>query len=596
MIQKLKSKPWGLALSLLAVLVTIVILVVVVRRSVPTNRIWLKAPDWSRAQIIGTSRINDPAPIVIDDAGTVYIVMIRSDAELSRPRIVALDPQAEILWDRTLEVIMDRPDKPRLLWNGQSLYLFWLDTNSLYSAELDQTGNLLAQPHLLSSEQNVESYSIAANTAGNVSVWYAGSRRVPGLYALTLGEEADEPSLVDLLGIRPSIQYDDENRLHATWGQHPPGFGDNKILYASYADGDFTFGREITLARPVIAPTSLLQGPFFGMDKTTSTVIWSVEVRTGMEAGRTDTSFVSFPNGEPSVASAPASLFVPASVLEDYDTATNDSLIAGRRVALVPGGFAGTTSASDFVANREVADELVFAYTSTLPHMWRKVASQVSLLYFQDGLPTYHQLLSFTRSASSAPTVVSDRAGYLYVTWVETAEEGFSVFLAGTSPGFDQTLSPITMNDVGLLAGETIFGLLSGIVVAPIAVVLWMIVPLFILLVTGFARRGDDSFSNPGTIISLLLTLIFYLGIKAGTTPEFGVYVPFSAWLPIAEWLRTPLQYLVPVFITLFSLWATWRFAYRRGTNSLMYLTMILIALDGTLTMSIYGILFLGAL
>ncbi len=560
------------------------------------ERIWLKAPDWSRAQIIGTSRINDPASLVIGEGGTIYTFLIAADGEISRPRIMALNPQAEVLWDKTLDVIIDRPDKPRLLWVGQSLWLFWLDSNRLYTAKLDPAGSVLEEPRLLSGTYNVDSYSVANDLAGNISVWYAGARQAPGVYALTLNSSDIEPAMVDMLGIRPAIQYDLEGGLHASWAQHPPGFGEPKILYADYQNGHFSDGQEDTMARPLMAPTSALRGPFLGLDQTTATVIWAVEVRTGTEAGRTDTNYLSFPLGAPELAGEPARLMVPAGLMEEYEPVPGLDLQAGERVSLPPGEYPGTSSLQGIIFNPVITNEMVMAFESTLPHLWRKAASQISTLFSQDGIPVHYQLLSFSRTASSAPAIISDEDGYLYITWIEPGETGFSVYLASTSPTIVESLGSITFKDLRLLTGETIFGLLSGVALSPIVVLLWMIIPLFIIAITGPIRRGNDQLSNPGTIISLGLAFIAYMLIKIATTPEFGVYVPFSAWLPVPEWLQAPLQYLVPVGITIFALWATWKFVYSKGTHSLLFLAALFMVFDGVITLSIYGIIFLGAL
>jgi hypothetical protein len=67
--------------------------------------------------------------------------------------------------------------------------------------------------------------------------------------------------------------------------------------------------------------------------------------------------------------------------------------------------------------------------------LWSKSAVQVGALFIRDGLASDYQLLSFTTTVSSVPTIVSDPAGNLYISWIEPDDEGgFRAYFASTAP------------------------------------------------------------------------------------------------------------------------------------------------------------------
>jgi hypothetical protein len=227
--------------------------------------------------------------------------------------------------------------------------------------------------------------------------------------------------------------------------------------------------------------------------------------------------------------------------------------------------------------------------------LWSKSAVQVGTLFIQDGLATGYQLLSFTTTPSSAPTLIGDASGDLYVSWVEPDENGFRAYFASTAPDIQQALRSLTALDIGRFAGATIFGLVTGALLSPIAAVLWLFIPLAILALTSPLRRGDQHLSSPGTAVSLFLAVAAYLAVKFLSIPGIRDYVPFSAWLPLPEWLQAPLQYAVPIAITIVALLTAWHFTYRRGRMSPLFFIMIFAAMDGVLTMAVYGVVVLGA-
>jgi hypothetical protein len=214
----------------------------------------------------------------------------------------------------------------------------------------------------------------------------------------------------------------------------------------------------------------------------------------------------------------------------------------------------------------------------------------------QNGLPTSYQLLSFTQQSSTDPTVVSDEEGRLYTTWLESGDVArFDVYFASTSPDIQRTFKPVTADDVTQLSAATIFGLLTGILLAPIAAMIWLVVPIITIPLTSIFRRGEQTLRSPGTILSLVIAIIVFQIIKIASLPAITDYVPFSAWLPLPDLLKVPLQISVPILIMIGALLISWNFTYRRNSNSPLFFMLLYIAIDALLTMAIYGVLFYGA-
>ncbi|MCP4425366.1 MAG: hypothetical protein GY803_12795 [Chloroflexi bacterium] len=561
--------------------------------STSTAREWLKAPGWSHGLPVEVARIGDPVPMALDDDGNIYLFMITAVNENPQPTVIALNREAEIIWKRTLAISLNQPDKPAILWDGQALNLFWLSEQALYTGQMDTTGDVMGPLRAISGGKIVDSYNAALNPDGSMTVWYAGQRREPGLYVLE-GGLTGTAVLVDSEGVRPTLQYDEAGTLHAVWAHYPPGFEDTFFFYANYPDGAYKEGRETAVYQPFLSTTDILTGPQLGLDEETVYLLWNISVRTGQEAGKILTEYIYFPQNRPTDASGRQTIFVPRVSDLDYTHEPEMGLVAGSRVFPVTGQYPRTAAVSD-VGTSPSAPELALAFNAQVQHEYRKTRGQVSVLFLQDGQPSGYQLLSFTPQASVKPAIMSDETGHLYLTWLERGDDGgFQVFFTSTAPDIQKALAAPTWGDVVRIARETVFGLLSGAALAPIVVFLWMIAPLFTLLVTQFLRRKEeDKLTGTGTIISLLLAGAAYWASKLATIPGISSFVPFSFWIPaIPRWLQAPLQIGVPLLITIVAIRTAWHFTYRRQSTSLLYFVALFAAIDGLLTMAIYGSLF----
>jgi hypothetical protein len=348
--------------------------------------------------------------------------------------------------------------------------------------------------------------------------------------------------------------------------------------------------------QPRFRITDRVQGPRLGLDGDQVYVFWTTLVQTGTSAGMVDTSYVHFPQGRPAPALSRRALTVPPAHGLDYQAYPDGVLEAGERVPLEPGAR-GTTRASQIEGNPSVTRELVVALRVEIEYLMRKQAAQVGTAFFRNGLLTSYQLLSFTPANSSAPAIASDGAGWLHVTWLERGElPGFMVYYASTAPSVRAALAPLTAQDAGLLAAETLFGLLSGALFVPFALI-WIVAPLLLLVLASVLRRESQDLFSLHNVVGLGLALAAYWVAKLAMLPGMRDYVPFSAWLPfIPSWLSLPLRLGVPLAIAGLGLWAAWHYVYRRGAGrSPTFFLLVYAAIDGPLTMAVYGVLVFSA-
>ncbi len=561
----------------------------------PLQSQWVKAPGWSRARMLGTTLVNDASPVVLDDLGQIYLFFIEPDGESAHPKVTALDQQAEIVWERSLEVDLSLPNEPGLLWDGEALRLYWIDSGKLFTARLSATGEVISPAEQLSGEAEVETYSAVQAPSGEVLVWFAGSRRHPGLYALPADGQA--PLLVDEAGTRPFIRFDSEGGLHASWAHIPTGYGDFAVLYAYGPDGEYRPGEGQVLFTEGLNPSSIIQGPWLAEAQGETYILWTKEIKTGSSGGTTITNYLHFPAGQPAEAGRPELVYMPVEYRLEYSQESGAGLKSGLRVPLT--GDTGMESRlTEVWVNPRIEKEALIAFHSLVNYTWRQTKGQVSTAYFRDGQPVEYQLISFSSVNSTSPAVTSDREGYLYLTWLEKSEQpGYLVYFTSTAPGIRLAYDRLESEDVGRLAAETSFGLLMGAVLSPPAAAIWLIPALVVLALTTPLRRDREKTGlSPGSAISLGLAIIAFWFAKLASLPGARTYVPFSAWIPIIPaWLSGPLQILVPVLTGIVAVLVAWHYTYKRSSRASLYFLLIYGAVDTLLTMAVYGVLIYDA-
>jgi hypothetical protein len=563
------------------------------------ERLWLKTPGWSRAQLVGHTQVTDPVSVALDAAGGIYLFLIDQTNGASTPRVVALDQRMETRWDRTYDIELAQTYQPQILWNGQEIELFWINDQALYHTQLDIAGNLIGQPATLSGGVAVDSYDVALSSSGSTTVWFAGPRRHPGLYALPRGlasaqdsQPIAEPTLVDAEGIWPDLQVDRSGTLHAIWTHYPPGYENDRLFYSAYPEGLYRPGQETIVAEPRLGTSITLARPRLGLDEGQVYIFWTEITRSGASASRVETNYTHFPYAQPSQASAVRQLFVPSAHNLSYRSAPDGNLKSGERAALNDSDISDIT---DLITDPGQARELVIAFRAHIDYLRHQEQGQISTVFFKSGDPTAYQLLTFTPASSTNPAVVSDQAGQLYVTWLEQkTSAGWQVFFASTAPEIRGALGALTRRDVGRLVAETLFGLLGGALLIPM-VLIWMMAAGVVLGLASVVRWKNTRMLHFGSLFSLALAFAAYWTSKLFTLPGMVDYVPFSAWFPaIPSWSSTPLRWGVPLLFAGLGLVVAWNFSYRRSNPSKFLFVLIATAIDGVLTTAVYGVLFYG--
>jgi hypothetical protein len=249
----------------------------------------------------------------------------------------------------------------------------------------------------------------------------------------------------------------------------------------------------------------------------------------------------------------------------------------------------------EVTSNPNQTSELAIAAAVKIDYLRRKQEVQISTLFLRDGEIRDYQLLSFSPANSDAPSLLSDDEGNLFLTWLEKGDlPGSTVYFATTSQAFAQNLDQFELKDFLSIAFESLFGIASGLVLIPLGLV-WIVVPIILLALTTRLRKEDETLTAPGTLISLALAIAAFWGGKTVFLPQIGDYAPFSAWIPsFPISLYTPFRIGIPVIITLLAFFAAWAFTYRREQRSPILFLLIYAAVDGILSLGLYGALIMG--
>lgn len=557
------------------------------------ERLWIKTPGWSRAQLLRNTRVGDPVQLAVDKDGNVYVFYIAATEDGPRIHIHAMDKDANTLWRVTLtEIELSIPSEPKLILNGEVLNLYWVMLDNVYRVQVDIHGEIVSPPEILSGNVTVETFDVARDRDGNIAVWFSQSEDQRGVFALEDGEFVP----VDRAGIRADIQYDRNGVLHAVWARPSSDRNRQDFYYGAYPSGTFKPGIAEIGASPLISGTVIFEGPHLGLDLTHAYIFWSLTYLSGEEAGTAETLFTYFPIGHPEVASYEQNLTVPYSYDLHYDERDSDAPPTGERVNLEDGFIGGGRYITQVNPGPTVGEELVVAFHARLGYLLRKTQSQVSSVFLHDGDNQGYQELSFTSSFSSQPSIFSDEEGHLYLTWLEKgALPGWMVYFASTAPSLSNGLGGVTVDDVGRVSAEAVFGLLTGALLIPVAFI-WIIPAMIVFVIVTRLLRSDEKVTDTKGLITLSLTLVALWVAKISVLPGMRKYIPFSAWIVfLPEWIRTPLLFGVPFLIAVVSLGLAWIISSREEAPTTYSIVIAYIIIDAILTMAIYGVLIYAA-
>lgn len=593
--------------------VAAILLLVLWAMQTPPTSVWSPAPGWSNGRVVatlaGAPTAPRAAPILVDAQGAVFLfTLVRTPGGIS-PQVIAIRPDGARAWEHTFRIPTLEPWQLALRWDGPDLRLIWLDAGQLYTAQIARDGSGATKPQRISGDAEVYSYAVATGPAGGLQLWYAGPPDNPGLYALPAGDLGGPAQLIDPAGTRPAIQIDQSGTLHAAWLVAPPGQEDAALWYAALpceppggAGGE---GQpEVATCRRIAPPHKLadlslaaggeIEGPWLGVDAAHATLLWTVRVTQGRNAGSFYTQRASLPLGAPGQVSPIETVSVPGGADLAYEAA-GGALQVGPRIRLGPAAGGASPTACGF--SSALAPEAPAACLVQVQHRYHDSVGQVGLIYFAEGRPASYQLVSFGESNAYAPSLTSDPAGHLYLSWHSLRGGGADLYLATTAPALGRALDAPTGEDAGWAAYTIIFGMIQGVLFTPLTGLLWSAAPLLFIGAVAFIRRDRREPSAPVAALIVATALgLFWAGKWRLLFQQAVAYVPLSAWLPdLPGWLGLPLRIGVPAAIGGLALWLAHRLTYGRQSPSVPLLTLITIGVDTLLTMAIYGGIFLGA-
>jgi hypothetical protein len=540
---------------------------------------------------VGETARREPSPVV---AVTNEPLVLTTSPDLKSPAFTlqALSGDGAIGWERRIEVETSLPDERQMIWDGSRLHIFWLDRGQLFHLELDDSGEEIRNAEKLATEIPVGYFNAALRPDGALTLWYSGTRADPAVYALPPGSLHGAAAVVDPLGIRPSLQYDRQGTLHASWARYPTGLESEEFYYARLAGGVYDRSANQLLIKLQIPLNQVLTGPRLGLDLTHVYLAWSVEVRSGMSTGDLMASYMSFPISRLGVQRQVKSLRIPTPFDLPYEVVTGQGK---SEVILAQADLPTTGRVTDISFLPGQPAQAMATFKAQVDYRRRKSQWQVGTLRFEEGSPSAYQLVSFTTAESAFPRLESDEEGFYYLTWLEGgSRESGPVYITSTNPGLRTALSRLTPGDVTQMAAESLFGMASGVILFWFPLI-WLLGSLIVLFLTSPLRREDEPLLRPGTLISLLLGVGVFWVAKMFIFPNMFDYVPFSAWVPVipAAW-RDPLRLATPVLITLTALAIGLWFTYKRDQRSPLFFISIYGLIDGFLTLALYGVIFWG--
>ncbi len=581
---------WLSSALLIALLSLIPLLLIYIAGSGPPDRVWLRAPGWSRAQVVGVTRHDQATPLAVDAEGGAYLFLVQGSATQRQPQISALDPRAAPRWELPLAITHRFLRDPQIIWDGRELVLFWIGDEQLYTARIDPAGSILIEPTVVAGTIEVASYSATSAADGRIDAWVAGTAATPGLYALALDRPGAAPIQITATGERPQLRHDAAGGLHAIWLMRLNNQS-AELVYAQSGAGGVLQAAPQSIAEVVsLGQGAEVTGPWFGIDATHGYVGWHTRITLGERSGQTFTLHTAFPLAQPTQAQAPQPLLVPERSTLAYPPLDETALNSGARLPLSARPAGAVAPPASMFVNPTPAPELASACEGLVSIGSGQRLSQVCVLFWRDGAPTGFQNLTLSERSAFTPALISDPAGNLYLTWRELRDGAAVVYFAGTAPQVVQGLAQISLDDLLRLMSNIVFGMLAGVIFAPFAALLWFGPPLVLLIPRALLERAGVRTGRWGVAVSLLMALGGYWAVKVIILGSVLTQVPFANWLPLlSSGAALTLQIATPPVITAAALYGAWAASYRRGVPALLLFVLVYCTIDTIMTMAIYG-------
>lgn len=578
-----------------AVLAAVVVLLLLAGCSTVRERSFKVSPDWSRGNRIGITSIRQPVALAADDEGAYVVWPVRTD-QATRLQYLRLGSDGLAASETTLALDTIFPQSPQLI-TGDDLHLFLVtredtaQSDGVYHIALDRAGQLLSEPQRLSGDdQKVGDMVARRATDGSMNVlWDVVEGPGLGVYYVRLdanGAMEGFPQLIGPEGHRPAAQVGQDGALHMAW-MLPAGATRQEIYYAAAPAGGAA-GDPVMVANALIASTDVESAPTIALNGPEVAILWSVEHRSGLNAGVAELFYVTFAGDAPA-EQAPLVVHIPDDPNPDYQEIERFAPVS--HVAVPPAGafWSGFVEAPSALPWSGEAGALLANMTYNFRVNPR---SQLVLLLMEgDGMAAYQQP-ALTRQFSLHPTGAVAPDGSLHTAWIDLENPGaYAVYYASTRPAALAALDRRTVNDTFNDSVDLVWGMASGLTMLPLSI----IAALPILVVAGmYYLTGHDGAlrGNRGAQFALVVAIALYFATKILVMGGLLARPPLMQQIP--ENLVIGWTWLLTLLIAAVAAVVTIVYCRRNRRPELLKAAMLFFCVDTVLTLLLYGPTFYG--
>lgn len=552
------------------------------------------AGDFSRGLPLSTGAIGSPTAAVNPEGNIIQVVILTQDGETGTSfQYIRLDQDARIVVDQALDMeLAPYVRSPQVVANGEELHLLWAAREStqkgweLWHAIINTDAEVTSLPKLVSQgTERVSQFEGTGNDRGDLTiVWEDGNTN--SLYITRISKQGNvilPPEIMVVEGELPAL-ITDAGGTHVAWMQ-----GDQLFYSLIKEDTSFPLGG-VALSTIRVAMGNRLDGPAIGIADSHVFLFWSILRQTGLEAGTAITEYLVFPTSEPTQSRRALVPIFPLS--EDFLQPYQGSLALSQVIPAPREDYLSTDNVLDprTPANPAQGAMIVAVSASQIDRLDSHVQIMVGI--FEEGVYQSYTIGTRTTEISQNASISLDVGGNLHLIW----QEGFSgnrIYYATTAPSAKVKLDRVALNDMTTLIFSGGLEALTGILLFPFAFP-WMAIGLVMMIVLRLTRNDEDVTQRLSTFL-VVLALLSYQISKLLFLPDMLVYIPFSAWLDIPEGVGGVFRIVIPIIIiSLGIVAAEWRRRRRNSATSSLGYYMTAVIVDTVLTLSIYGVIFLG--
>ena len=544
---------------------------------------------WSRSIPVGEASAREAPAIAVNEDVRWLVWSGRADGNTAL-LLSHVDVQGKVTSPASLPIPLNRPHAPRLFSAADGLCLFFLaretsDRNRLFMQSLNVEGTPVGDPVPISLfEQRLEAYDVAVCQRG---FWVFWNVTEGGLWAQALDDHATPQGsavLLHELGGPPSALVDQAGRLHAVWLAIPTP-NRRALMYATFSDGDLTEVPVLNLWETGASIGSIFSPPALALEEDWVYAFISVEYRSGLKQGSSETYVTTFPID--SAAQAQTFLLsLPDRIPEDYTCCTEG-------LSLAPLPPEGARRPTDTLSPTTIPGQREYALVGVGVKMGSIDGGEIqpALVVFRGGKLVGWSPIAKTNGLSLFPQVCRSPDGW-HALWLDMLGYGeYRAYYASTAPAERSSLDRLVPADVLHMVLITLSGIVSGIAFVPLF--LMAAVPGLLLIVGHYIFGGLGNLDTWRMKTLLVVGLLPYAFLKVLLTAGVMPQVPFSQWMAseLSQTLTVGLPFAflgVDALVLLVYLW-------RAQEPGLLPAWALFVGMDIALTVTVLGPLFGGA-